>query len=172
MKHRILACIMAVVLTVGLMPTAALAADSPESSVSNIPDRAADSPDPLITNIPEGLVIEGTVVTDYTGDAADLTPFPMELRRSAGSAFNGDETLESVTLPDTVTTIGQFAFSDAEKLTSITMPGVTTIENYAFQRIETLESIEMPGVITIGEDAFRGDSVLAAVASAKAGNDR
>ena len=73
MKHRILACIMAVVLTVGLMPTAALAADSPESSVSNIPDRAADSPDPLITNIPEGLVIEGTVVTDYTGDAADLT---------------------------------------------------------------------------------------------------
>lgn len=166
MKHRILACIMAVVLTVGLMPTAALAADSPESSVSNIPDRAADSPDPLITNIPEGLVIEGTVVTDYTGDAADLT-IPDGVTEIGRSAFNGDETLESVTLPDTVTTIGQFAFSDAEKLTSITMPGVTTIENYAFQRIETLESIEMPEVITIGEDAFRGDSVLAAVTALK-----
>ena len=127
---------------------------------------AAGSPDSSITVIPDGLVIEGTVVTKYTGSASELT-IPNGVTEIGRSAFNGNKTLESVTLPDTVTTIGQFAFSDAEKLTSITMPGVTMIDNYAFQRIETLESIEMPEVITIGEDAFRGDATLATVTAPK-----
>ena len=66
MKHRILACIMAVVLTVGLMPTAALAAAGRNHLLATFLIERRESPDPLITNIPEGLVIEGTVVTDYT----------------------------------------------------------------------------------------------------------
>lgn len=135
-------------------------------SLLSVGAAAADEPDESITDIPEGLVIEGTVVTDYTGSASELT-IPNGVTEIGRSAFNGDKTLESVTFPDSVTTIGQFAFSDAEKLTSITMPGVTTIDNYAFQRIETLESIEMPEVITIGEDAFRGDSALATVTAPK-----
>ena len=53
MKNRVLAWIMAAVLTVGLLPATALAADLPDVS---------------ITDIPDGLEIEGTVVTDYTGD--------------------------------------------------------------------------------------------------------
>ena len=146
-----LACLLALMLCLGLLPTAALAADSQDHS---------------ITNIPEGLVIEGTVVTDYTGNAAELT-IPEGVTKIGRSAFNGDETLERVTLPNTVTTIGQFAFSGAQKLTSITMPGVTTIEDYAFQYIKTLESIEMPAVTAIGEDAFRGDSALATVTAPK-----
>ena len=146
-----LACLLALMLCLGLLPTAAL---------------AADSQDPSITNIPEGLVIEGTVVTGYTGDATTLA-IPDGITEIWRSAFNGNETLESVMLPNTVTTIGQFAFSGAQKLTSITMPGVTTIEDYAFQYIETLESIEMPAVTAIGEDAFRGDSALATVTAPK-----
>lgn len=135
-------------------------------SLLSVGAAAAGSPDPSITNIPEGLVIEGTVVTDYTGNATELT-IPEGVTKIGQSAFNGDETLEKVTLPNTVTTIGQFAFSDAKKLTSISMPGVTTIDDYAFQRIKTLESIVMPKVITIGEDAFRGDSALATVTAPK-----
>ena len=141
------ALVMALALCVGLLPVSAL---------------AAEPPDPSITDIPEGLVIEGTVVTDYTGTATELT-IPNGVTEIGRSAFNGNETLESVTLPDTVTIIGQFAFSDAEKLTSITMPGATTVENYAFQRIKTLESISMPEVTTIGKDAFRGATALSTV---------
>ena len=47
MKHRILACIMAVVLHVGLMPTAALAA-RPKLTVATFGEAVAD----LITSVP------------------------------------------------------------------------------------------------------------------------
>ena len=90
MKNRVLAWIMAAVLTVGLLPATALAADLPDVS---------------ITDIPDGLEIEGTVVTDYTGDATTLV-IPDGVTEIGWSAFSGNETLESVTLPGTVTTIG------------------------------------------------------------------
>ena len=64
----------------------------------------------------------------------------------------------SITIPNSVTTIGNRAFSGCSGLTSITIPNsVTTIEESAFLYCTDLTSITIPNsVTTIGEYAFEG----------------
>lgn len=51
----------------------------------------------------------------------------------ASEAFDGCESLTSITIPDGVTSIGEFAFAHCKGLTSITIPnGVISIGLYAF----------------------------------------
>ena len=70
--------------------------------------------------------------------------------------------LTSITIPESVTTIGDSAFSGCSSLTSITIPkGVTTIGDSAFSGCSSLTSITIPkGVTTIGDSAFSGCSSL------------
>ena len=59
-------------------------------------------------------------------------------------------------IPNSVTTIGDHAFSSCESLTSVIIPqSVTKIENYAFAWCYSLKSIIIPnGVASIGNYAF------------------
>ena len=63
---------------------------------------------------------------------------------------------DTYTIPNSVTSIGQSAFEDCDKLTSITIPeGVTSIESQAFYHCDKLEKITIPAsVTTFGDDAF------------------
>jgi TPR repeat protein len=59
-------------------------------------------------------------------------------------AFNNyrDNNILSITIPDTITTIGEYAFSSCKKLISITIPkSVTSIEKGAFSGCVALERI-------------------------------
>ena len=73
-------------------------------------------------------------------------------------AFGECESLTSINIPNSVTTIGDSAFDGCKSLTSINIPnGVTTIEEGAFAGCESLTSINIPnGITTIGNDAFWG----------------
>ena len=74
-------------------------------------------------------------------------------------AFNGCTNLTSVTIPDvTSIVIGGNAFQGCTNLTSITLPdGLTYIGGNAFQGCTNLASITIPGsVTTIGGKAFQG----------------
>ena len=64
--------------------------------------------------------------------------------------------LTSITIPNSVTSIGDFAFKDCEKLTSITIPNsVTSIGYETFWSCSGLTSVTIPNSVTsIGEDAF------------------
>ena len=80
-------------------------------------------------------------------------------------AFSGCSSLTSVTIPNSVTTIGNYAFSGCSSLTSVTIPNsVTTIGNYAFSYCSSLTSVTIPNsVTTIREAAFSDCSSLTSV---------
>lgn len=79
-------------------------------------------------------------------------------------AFNGSG-ITSVTIPDTVTSIGSQAFKWCSGLTSVTIPSsVTTIGNYAFQKCTGLTSVTLSGnLASIGIYGFADCSKLATI---------
>ena len=82
---------------------------------------------------------------------------------SIGSyAFDNCKSLTSITIPDSVTSIGNKAFSGCRSLTSITIPdSVTSIGNSAFSECRSLTSITIPDNVTsIGYFAFFNCSSL------------
>ena len=71
-------------------------------------------------------------------------------------AFSDCSSLTSITIPNSVTTIKEYAFSNCSSLTSVTIPNsVTTIGGWAFSICSSLPSVTIPNsVTTIGDYAF------------------
>ena len=69
------------------------------------------------------------------------------------------------TIPEGVTSIGTYAFSDCSNLTSISIPeGVTSIGSFAFYGCSGLTSIILPSTLTsIGSDAFNACTSLTSI---------
>ena len=77
-------------------------------------------------------------------------------------AFYNCNGLIDITIPDSVTSIGEYAFYNCSKLTSITMPdSVTSIGVGAFEHCTSLTSATIPDSVTsIGSGAFSDCSSL------------
>ena len=71
-------------------------------------------------------------------------------------AFKDCSRLTSLTLPVGITSIGEFAFSGCSGLTSLTLPaGITSIGEYAFYGCSGLTSLNLPaGITSINYGAF------------------
>ena len=105
---------------------------------------------------------------------------------STEGVFNGMTKLESITIPDFITTLGTFqgcsslksavlpsglkslpsyCFSGCSALTGIDIPsGITGIPQYCFNGCSALAGVEIPaGVKTIGNNAFSGCTALTTV---------
>ena len=87
------------------------------------------------------------------------------LETTPNSAFYNCSSLTSITIPNSVTSIGGFAFSGCSGLTSITIPnGVTSIGNQSFFGCRGLTSITIPNSVTsIGDAAFADCSGLTSI---------
>ncbi|MEG1497160.1 MAG: leucine-rich repeat protein, partial [Clostridiales bacterium] len=79
--------------------------------------------------------------------------------------FSGCTGLTTVTIPNSVTTIGDVAFRGCTGLTTVTIPyGVTSIGGFTFYGCTGLTTVAIPAsVTTIGRDAFDGCSGLTTV---------
>ena len=101
------------------------------------------------------------VPRDLEGDIALLDG----LKQINEHAFRKRRGITSVTIPDSVTSIGWGAFSGCDSLTSVTIGnGVTSIRGHAFGYCTSLTSITIPDSVTsIGDSAFPGCTSLASV---------
>ena len=81
--------------------------------------------------------------------------------RDPGScAFWGMGNVTAVSIPATVTELGDYAFVECEKITSIKLPdAVKTIPYAAFGDCSSLASVKMTGVTRIENYAFQGTAI-------------
>ncbi len=90
---------------------------------------------------------------------------PNSVTSIGGGAFSNCGGLTSVTIPNSVTSIEDAAFSGCTGLTSVMIPSsVTGFGNSAFAYCSGLTSVTIPNSVTsIGEDAFRDCTGLTSV---------
>ena len=93
------------------------------------------------------------------------TIIPNSVESIGDFAFSGCSGLTSVTIPNSVTSIGDYAFYECSGLTSVTIGNsVTSIGDYAFWGCSGLTSVTIPNSVTsIGDDAFSGCRGLTSV---------
>ena len=84
------------------------------------------------------------------------------VERILADAFRNSENLKYVSIPETVTQIGERAFENASALPSITLPsGLTVLSTHTFNFCSSLKSVTLPqNLNTIGEGAFMRCTVL------------
>ena len=83
-----------------------------------------------------------TTLVQCPGAFSGSYAIPNSVTSIGDYAFSGCSSLTSVTIPDSVTSIGDDAFSDCESLTSVTIPdSVTSIGNCAFASCTSLTGI-------------------------------
>ena len=98
-----------------------------------------------------------TELIRYPAGKVDISyAIPDSVTSIGDSAFSWCSSLTSITIPDGVTSIGSFAFFRCSSLTSITIPdGVTSIGSAAFYFCHSLTSITIPNSVTsVGDEAF------------------
>ena len=95
--------------------------------------------------------------TQYGSDYVTSITIPNSVTSIGESAFDGCMGLKSVNIPNSVTSISKNTFSRCRELTSIDIPNsVTEIGYGAFEGCYSLTSVNIPNsVISIDEDAFR-----------------
>ena len=155
MKKRVLSLLLALMMIVSLVPTAAMAEDNVTYSYS----------DGVLT-------LSGTGAFDYNGWNTEWFEGTTKVVVEEGiteldrSSFNGFTNLQSVSLPSTLTKIGGYAFRNCTSLTSVTFPSkLTEIGDYAFENCTGLTSVTVPESVTeIGYTAFQGCTGLKEVA--------
>ena len=109
---------------------------------------------------------EVTIPATYKGKAVTCIGGPDGSDNEfGGGGFRGAVNLKKITMPDSITHIGEYAFYGCSSLQSITIPnGVTSIGFRAFVTCSSLQSVTIPnGVTHIGGLAFYGCSSLQSV---------
>ena len=92
----------------------------------------------------------------YWCDSLTSINIPDSVTSIGDRAFIRCESLTNINIPDSVTSIGNSAFYGCVSLTCINIPdSVTSIGDWAFNQCESLTSINIPNCVTsIGNEAF------------------
>ncbi|MCX6652877.1 MAG: leucine-rich repeat domain-containing protein [Methanomassiliicoccales archaeon] len=106
-----------------------------------------------------------TLIQYPTGKSGGKFTIPNSVTTIEDYAFSDCFSLTSLIISNGVTSIGDYAFSDCSSLTSVTIPNnVTSIGNNAFSSCSSLTSVNIgSGVTTIEDYAFSDCSSLASI---------
>ncbi len=101
----------------------------------------------------------------FENDRLKSLTLPNSLKSIGSHAFSCMQGLTSVEIPNSVTSIGEYAFYYCSSLTSVEIPNsVTSIGEYAFYECSALKSVELSNSIkTIPYGCFSGCSSLLSV---------
>lgn len=92
----------------------------------------------------------------------ELLSLPGSLKEIGSHALAGNDFV-TLQIPDGLTTIGDYAFYDCDKLTSVTLPAsVTSIGNYLFAGCDAIKSVDMSAISldVLPEYTFRNAAAL------------
>ena len=114
-----------------------------------------------------GIIYSVTSIGDYAfANCNNLTSIaiPNGITSIAHYAFS-NSSITSVTIPNSVISISQFAFNNCNNLTSVNIPNsVTSIGQFAFNYCSSLSSVNLPNSITsISNSMFCGCSSLTSI---------
>jgi hypothetical protein len=131
-----------------------------DSQPANSPDKPIKVKmsvnDQMLKGIVEALNSAGKYVS------LDLSGSP--LKEIPRGAFSGCRSLASITIPNGITSIGDYAFEGCTSLTSVTIPnGVTSIGVFAFRGCTSLTSISIPNSVTTMDRSFYECTSLASI---------
>jgi hypothetical protein len=106
--------------------------------------------------------IDNGVLTAYNGYGGSIT-IPDTVSSIGDSVFKDSDSITDVTIPQSVTSIGDSAFAGCTALTAVTISsGVQTLGDSAFADCSNLTAVSLPGSVTsIGDNAFSGCAALA-----------
>ncbi len=132
------------------------------STVSTVGAYAFDGT-PYLDSLGDFATVGDQVLIKYNGGESAVT-VPDGITRIASHAFSSSK-LRSVTLPQSVYTIDDYAFADCVGLTEITLnEGLVTIGNGAFRGCKSLGTLVTPKSLRyIGQKAYSGSSIASAV---------
>ena len=105
--------------------------------------------------------INGTTLVKYQGTASTVT-IPDSITKIGEDAFSGNTTLVSVNIPSSVETIGYNAFADCTALEHVSIPnGTTVIEDAVFSGCTNLSRVSFgKNLKKVGSGVFAGCSKL------------
>lgn len=115
------------------------------------------------------VVIENGVLVKYNGVQSTLDLTDESFITVGENAFRGNTSIDTIYLPDSVTTIANSAFANSE-VSYVRGSGLTTVGDYAFANCGNLYAFPFAQLTHIGEYAFSGalwyaDSVDASMAT-------